>query len=191
MNKSIQYFQQGHGQKKVLFLHGWLSDYKIYEPILPYFDTEKYTIICPDFRGYGKSKLITGKYTLDEISQDVINLLESLNWTKINIVGHSMAGQVIQKIALKRPGLINKGIAITPVPASGFTMDEDTRSFFQSSFDDDAALAQIFHTLTGNRNSDAFIKSLVKEARKTTTREAYLGYQMLGQKLILPMKLTN
>jgi len=111
MNKSIQYFQQGHGPKKILFLHGWLSDYKIYEPILPYFNTEKYTVVCPDFRGYGKSKLITGKYTLDEISQDVINLLESLNWTEIDIVGHSMAGQVIQKIALKRPGLINKGIA--------------------------------------------------------------------------------
>lgn len=176
MKNTVQYYTQGHGSEHLIFLHGWLSDYKVFESILTYFDNDKYTIVCPDYRGYGRSKLLTGNYTINEITDDIINLLDQLEWKETNIIGHSMAGQVIQKIALKRPDLIRIGVAISPVPASGLEIDEATRDFFQSSVNDDKALSQIFRNLTGDRHSDAFINVMVANTRMASTRSPYLGY---------------
>ena len=87
-----------------------------------------------------------------------------------------MGGTVLQKMILKTPNQILSGIATTPVPASGFEMDDGTRSFFESSADDDAALTEIFNILTGQRHATSFLRSLTRVARCTTTRAAYLGY---------------
>ncbi len=62
------------------------------------------------------------------------------------------------------------------VSAAGFAVDEPTLSFFQSAADDDAALAEVFNTLTGHRHARSFLNYLVRKARAGTTKAAFLGY---------------
>jgi len=173
---TLGYHTIGQGPEKLLFLHGWLSDHLLFEGLFPLLDGDRYTAVFADYRGYGLSSAQKGDYTIDEIAGDMIDLLGELGWQSSHIIGHSMGGMVVQKIAKLRPDLVISGVAVTPVPASGFEMDADTAAFFQSSAKDDAALENIFNILTGERHADQFLKLMTASARKATTTEAYLGY---------------
>lgn len=166
----------GYGPIKLLVMHGWLSDMGVYDPIMPFFEHARYTVARMDFRGYGLSRPLKGRYTIDEISDDALALMDDLDWNNFHILGHSTGGMVMQKIALKAPSRVLSGIAAAPVPASGFEMDADTRAFFLSAADDDEALIEIFNITTGKRHAKSFLRSLACSARNSTTREAFLGY---------------
>lgn len=173
---SIGYTTIGHGKIRLIVLHGWLSDSAVFNQIKPFFDKEIYTIAFMDFRGYGESSHITGNYSIDEIADDALSVADELGWSTFHILGHSMGGQVVQKVAIKAPNRVLSGIAVAPVPASGFGMDTETYGFFQTSAEDDSALAEIFNILTGKRHAKSFLNELVSRARISTTKTAYLGY---------------
>lgn len=173
---SIEYKVTGNGQIKLLILHGWLSDKGVFDLITPFFDESQFTIARMDFRGYGLSRHLKGAYSIDEIAQDALDLGDTLKWDSFHVLGHSMGGMVLQKMALLAPSRVLSGIAVTPVPASGFEIDVDTRAFFQSAADDDDALTEIFNILTGKRHSKNYLNQLTQSTRKSTTREAFLGY---------------
>lgn len=166
----------GYGPEKLIVLHGWLSDHTVYAPLMPLFDQARYSVVFADYRGYGRSRAMTGDYSIDEIASDVIDLAKTLGWDRCHLVGHSMAGMVIQKVALLAPGLVTSGTAITPVPASGLPLDAETAAFFRSAIDDDAALAEIFNILTGKRHAKTFLDLMVDGVRVATQKEALLGY---------------
>ncbi len=166
----------GYGPVRLLVLHGWLSDMGVYDAVMPLFDHSRYTIARMDYRGYGRSRHLKGKYTIDEIADDALQLAGSLGWGEFHIIGHSMGGMALQRVALKAPSRVLSAIAVTPVAASGFEMDADTRAFFQSTADDDAALAELFNILTGKRFAHSVLNDLTAAARRAITREAYLGY---------------
>lgn len=105
------------GKEKVLVLHNWFCDSSSYEPLLPYLDTEKFTYLLVDLRGYGLSKELHGEYSVQEASQDALVLVNFQSWDQFHIVGHSMSGMIAQKIALDNCSRIKSIVAITPVPA--------------------------------------------------------------------------
>jgi len=166
----------GYGPIRLLVLHGWLSDKGVYDLIAPLFAHARYTIAQMDFRGYGLSRNLQGNYTIDEIADDALALANTLDWNEFHVLGHSMGGMVLQKMALKAPFRILSGIATAPVSASGFEMDEGTRAFFLSAADSDEALTEIFNILTGKRHAKGFLESLTQSTRRSTTRNAFLGY---------------
>lgn len=166
----------GYGPTKVLFLHGWLSDHTIFSSVLPYFEHARFTTAMMDYRGYGSSVRLDGRFTLDEVADDALALADSLGWSAFHVVGHSMGGMVAQKMALRAPGRLTSLIATTPVPSSGFALDAATRSFFESSATSDPALEEIFNTLTGRRHSARLLQDLVRKTRASTSTPAYLAY---------------
>ncbi len=166
----------GDGPIRVIVLHGWLSDSGVYDQVKPFLDPAKYSLAFMDFRGYGLSEAFSGDYSIDEIAQDAVSVADDLGWDKFHVVGHSMGGMVMQKIALLAPERVISGVAAAPVPASGFGLDADTAAFFQSSGDDDAALAEIFNILTGKLHASSVMNVLVERARAGTSKAAYLGY---------------
>ncbi|MDD5332283.1 MAG: alpha/beta hydrolase [Rhodoferax sp.] len=166
----------GYGPVRLLVLHGWLSDKGVYDVVAPWFEQARYSIAQMDFRGYGRSRNLHGNYEIDEIADDALALASELGWPEFHVLGHSMGGMVLQKMALKAPARVLSGIAAAPVAASGFPMDEGTRAFFQSAADDDAALTEIFNILTGKRHAESFLQGLTQAARRATTRAAFLGY---------------
>ncbi|KPH76975.1 alpha/beta fold hydrolase [Bosea vaviloviae] len=167
----------GYGPRRVLFLHGWLSDHHVFDTIVPCFSQAEFTIAQMDFRGYGLNRAaVTGTYSVDEIAKDALDLCDLLGWQEFQVVGHSMGGMVIQKMALQAPGRVTSAVAATPVPASGFPVDDGTRTFFETAADDDSALTAIFNTLTGERYSSSFLEGLTAAARGAISREAFLGY---------------
>lgn len=166
----------GYGPEKIVALHGWLSDHQVYEAIFPYFDEGRFTIAFADFRGYGRSRALPGDWSINQMAADVADLIAALGWSRCHLIGHSMGGAVIQKVAASNPELIVSGVAITPVPASGHALDEATMDFFRTAASDDTALAEIFDALTGKRHGKTFLTGMVRAARAATDGQAFLGH---------------
>lgn len=172
---TLGYHSLGQGDVKVLFLHGWLSDHLVFETLFPLVDQERYTAVFADYRGYGRSRQLVGNHSISETAEDIVELAKHLGWSRCHIVGHSMGGMVLQKVACLAPDLVASGIAITPVPASGLPLPDELAAVFRAATEDDAALTGLFSDLTGGRYTPAFSRYMTGRTRAATSREPLMG----------------
>jgi 3-oxoadipate enol-lactonase len=176
----IAHKQIGSGKEKVLVMHNWLGDSTSYDFMLPYLNTEDFTYVFADLRGYGRSKDMRGNYSVEEASGDAIKLINSLKWNKFHLIGHSMSGMIVQKIALDNPLRVKSIVAITPVPACGSPGPQEMMDFFESAaLNNDEAAMECVNTLTSNRYTKAFAQKMVSYLRQESTSEACLGYMKM------------
>ena len=128
-----------------------------------------------DYRGYSALLGLDGSYSIEEIVGDLIDSLDRLGWTGCHVVGRTMGGMIFPRAALMQPDRFLSGLALTPVPASGFHLDADTQALSTRAADDDEALEARFGFLIGNRHSPGFARATRVRCRAATTRDAYLG----------------
>lgn len=174
----LGYQLQGKGSTKVLAMHDWFCDCSSYEAVLPYLDMEKLTCAFADLRGYGRSKNIAGSFSLEEASQDILDLAEHLQWRELHLVGHSMSGMIAQYIALKAPNRIKSIIAITPAPPSGLPASEEVMHFLEDAArqNDEGARQCVTFMTSGRYAQSRFANVKVNKWRATSTEEARVGY---------------
>lgn len=172
----MKYAKIGDGPERVILLHGWLGDHKVYWSIFPFLDIERYTYILPDFRGYGLSRNIPGEFTCEEILNDTIALADSLAWKRFHLAGHSMGGKVVQMALARHPERVISGVAITPVPASGVPFTKAQWDLFSNSVNDDVLRYKILDVTTGCRLPHCWLQAQVMHSRQTTKREAFQSY---------------
>ena len=73
-----------------------------------------------DLRGHGESEKVPGPYTLEDFSDDLIELLDALQWERVHCFGFSLGGLIAQRFALDHPqrllrvGLISAIAGRTP-----------------------------------------------------------------------------
>ncbi|MFI8565288.1 3-oxoadipate enol-lactonase [Rhodococcus sp. NPDC078407] len=60
-------------------------------------------VLAVDLRGHGASPIPAGPYSVAELAEDVLSLLDSLDLPRVHIVGLSLGGAVSQWIAIHRP----------------------------------------------------------------------------------------
>ncbi len=167
----------GNGDKKVIVLHSWMGDYESWNPTIPYLDLDKHTYAFMDVRGYGKSKDIKGKFTSDEIANDILNLADSLKWGRFYLVGHSMTGMAVQKAALlDTKNRIIKIVAVTPVSSAGMPVDEQTMGFFKSIVQNNEMAKVGFGAFTSNRLTDKWASLSAQRHLKVTDADAQMAY---------------
>lgn len=167
----------GTGPEKILVLHNWFSDSRSYEPMIPYLNQKLYTYVFLDLRGYGLSKEITGNYSVEEASADVLTAVNGLGWNAFHLIGHSMSGMIAQKFAVDNPARVKSIIAITPVPASGSPKPAQVMQFLQEAAGNNRENAcACVHILTGSRYSQGFAEKMVDDWWSCSTPSARVGY---------------
>src|SRR5260370_36482235 len=53
---------------KVVVIHGWFWDHRVFTPIFDCLDANRYTYAFIDIRGYGNSRTVSGGYTIGEVA---------------------------------------------------------------------------------------------------------------------------
>lgn len=108
---TIAYEDRGTGEVLVL-LHGFCGSSAYWDRILPLLSSS-YRLIIPDLRGHGASSSPNGAYTIEQMADDVVGLMEYLNVPQYTLLGHSMGGYIALSIAqryssrLKGYGLVH------------------------------------------------------------------------------------
>jgi pimeloyl-ACP methyl ester carboxylesterase len=102
------YFR-GENYEWVTFVHGAGGSSSIwYKQIRAY--KEKFNILLVDLRGHGKSHSAKRKwfadYTFDEVSNDIIDVMNHLKISSTHFVGISLGTIIVQSIAEKDPSKI-------------------------------------------------------------------------------------
>ena len=110
----LQYLRRGSGTPLVL-LHGFPLDSGIWAPVVPLLEND-FELILPDLRGFGGSLSNTADYSLSDMADDVIQLLDHLGIEKAVIAGHSMGGYIALAFAKSYPErLLGLGLISTQV----------------------------------------------------------------------------
>jgi len=172
----LSYTLYGNGPNNVIVLHDWLGDHQNYDDVRPYLDTKTFTFAFVDLRGYGGSKSIPGAFNEEEAAADTLRVADHLGWQRFQLIGHSMTGMVVQRIAADAPKRIISVIATSPVSASGMQTDAKTRAFLEGAAKDPTVTAKAIQALTGNRLSDQWASFKTERAMAISTQAARLGY---------------
>jgi 3-oxoadipate enol-lactonase len=99
----MNYTLDGPAQAPLLTLsHSLAADVTMWDPQMPAL-TAKYRVLRYDTRGHGATDAPAGAYTLDQLGDDALALLDALGIRKTHWLGLSMGGMIGQTIALKAP----------------------------------------------------------------------------------------
>jgi pimeloyl-ACP methyl ester carboxylesterase len=117
-NNSVDLYYEEHGQgMPVVFLHGFPFDHTIWQPLVPLLQGHA-RLILPDLRGFGRSPVTDGVYSMRLLAEDVARLLDRLDIEKAVVVGHSMGGYITLAFAHAYPGrLLGLGLVATQAAA--------------------------------------------------------------------------
>jgi pimeloyl-ACP methyl ester carboxylesterase len=166
----------GSGDSGVIVLHGWFGDHTVFNPVVPFLDTDTFTYAFMDYRGYGLSRDIAGEHSMQEIADDAVTLADELGWDQFHLIGHSMGGMALMRVATDHQARVKSGVALTPVPPSGVPLDEDSVALFSGAIEKDENRRAILDFTTGGRLSGRWLDLHVRRSRETTTVEAYADY---------------
>jgi len=95
-----------NGKSPLVFVHAFPLSSEMWENQISAFSSE-YRVVVYDVRGLGKSAQNDNQFMMETYADDLINIITDLNLKKVNAVGLSMGGYIIQSALLKNPDLFN------------------------------------------------------------------------------------
>jgi pimeloyl-ACP methyl ester carboxylesterase len=99
----IDMYYEEHGEGEPLILiSGYSADHTSWAHLIPVF-SKKYRTIVFDNRGVGLTVIPDTPFTIDDMADDTVALLDALNIEKAHIIGVSMGGRIAQALALRHP----------------------------------------------------------------------------------------
>lgn len=75
-----------------------------------------FRVVRYDTRGHGGSPVPTGPYTIDDLADDLIALLDLLAVKTAHIVGLSLGGMTAMRLAARRPDLVDRMVVLCTSP---------------------------------------------------------------------------
>uniref|UniRef100_F4C2I2 Alpha/beta hydrolase fold protein n=1 Tax=Sphingobacterium sp. (strain 21) TaxID=743722 RepID=F4C2I2_SPHS2 len=108
----------------IVLIHGMFSNLSVYyfriAPIL----AKYFHVIMYDLKSHGLSSRVDHGYRFDDMSYDLIDLMDTLMLEKVHLVGYSFGGLVALNTCLKYPSRIDRlGVIEAPDPGDRKTMD--------------------------------------------------------------------
>ena len=145
------YHRVGHGPHAVIVLHGWFGDAHAFAPMETALDGGAFSYVFMDSRGYGGMRGAAGNYSMEEVARDALALADALGFATFSVVGHSMGGMALERLALLAPLRVRKLVAVAPVPSCGVSMDAAARALFLDASGNVQARRAIIDRSTGGR----------------------------------------
>jgi len=103
----------------VLLLHGFPEFWYGWRSQIPALAAADCRVIVPDQRGYNLSDKPRGikSYRIEELTNDILGLIDALEYEKVNLVGHDWGALVAWMLAIKHPERFHRlGIINVPHP---------------------------------------------------------------------------
>jgi pimeloyl-ACP methyl ester carboxylesterase len=166
----------GSGEHAVIALHGWFGSGESWGPFPAHLDGSAFSYFFLDFRGYGARLQDDGQRTISEAAADVIAMADEQDLSTFSLVGHSMGGSIMQRVALDAPGRVRGMVGVSPVPASGVPFDANTWGLFADAADNPDSRRAILDFSTGGQHTAVWLDAMVRNSLERSDRKAVAGY---------------
>jgi pimeloyl-ACP methyl ester carboxylesterase/heme-degrading monooxygenase HmoA len=127
---NIHYLRAGSGPLLVL-VHGYPESSLTWRKIIPEL-AKRFTVIAPDTRGTGESSVADG-FSIEEVADDVYELVKSLGFAKVCLVGQDFGVQVVSAYAAKHHDDVT-ALVVMESPLSGFGLEDLFGTFWHFGF---------------------------------------------------------
>jgi len=113
----ITFLRTGRGRRVVLFVHGYLDDYAIWDDVIASLETSDVEFVALDLAGMGDRTDAEGPLTLDRYADEVGKVVDLLAKPTV-LVGHSIGAPIVELVAAKRPDTVGL-VLIASIPLAG------------------------------------------------------------------------
>lgn len=107
--------QKGDSERPlVLLLHGFPEFWYGWRQQIDFLAGMGFRVVVPDQRGYNLSDKPKGidAYRIDNLTLDIIGLIDALKYKKATIIGHDWGGMIAWQLAIKYPERLEKLIIL-------------------------------------------------------------------------------
>lgn len=116
---AIHYRKAGSGPG-LLLLHGYPQTHVLWRKVAPRL-AERFTVVCPDLRGYGSSgKPPAGSdfaaYSKRTMARDMVGLMRALHINRFSVCGHDRGARVAYRLAFDHPDAVEKLVTLDIIP---------------------------------------------------------------------------
>lgn len=137
VNDTVIALRKGGDGPPLLLLHGYPQTHVMWHPIASRL-AERYTVICPDLRGYGDSAKPASDdthapYSKRAMAADQVAVMAHFGFDRFQAVGHDRGARVGHRMALDHPDRVERLAVLDIVP---------TRDVFRTA---DQALATAYY----------------------------------------------
>jgi haloacetate dehalogenase len=106
----------------LLLLHGFPQTRMIWKPVAPAL-AERFTLVIPDLRGYGRSDKPVGDdahelYSKRTMALDQASIMRALGHTTFAVAGHDRGARVAYRLALDHPDMVSHLAILDIVPTA-------------------------------------------------------------------------
>lgn len=106
----------------VLLLHGYPQTHVMWHRVAPAL-ADRFTVVCPDLRGYGDSQKPRGDdrhagYSKRTMARDQLGVMQAFGFDRFAVVGHDRGGRVGLRLALDYPAAVRRLAVLDIVPTS-------------------------------------------------------------------------
>lgn len=120
----LHYVMGGKGDPVVL-VHGFPTTWYAWRKVMPAL-AKRYTVIAPDMRGMGDSEKPASGYDGRNVAEDIYQLVRSLGFQRIFLVGHDMGVIPSYAYAAAHPTDVRR-LVVLELPVPGFGLEELVR----------------------------------------------------------------
>jgi pimeloyl-ACP methyl ester carboxylesterase len=103
----LHYLDWGGQGEALLFLTGMGNSAHIFDTMAPLF-IDRFRVLSLTRRGHGRSDKPESGYDNDTLVEDIRQFLDALNITRVNLAGHSLAGNEMTRFAELYPARLGK-----------------------------------------------------------------------------------
>ncbi len=104
----------------VVLLHGYPQTHVMWHAVVPRL-SERFTVVCPDLRGYGASSKPPGgsdhrAYSKRAMAADVVEVMAHLGFGRFAVVGHDRGARVAHRLTLDHPAEVERLAVLDIIP---------------------------------------------------------------------------
>jgi haloacetate dehalogenase len=99
----------------LLLLHGYPQTAQMWRKMTPAL-TKRFSVVCPDLRGYGDSDKPRDGFDKRTMARDVAELMRELGHDRYMVVGHDRGARVAHRLALDHAAAVARLVVLDIVP---------------------------------------------------------------------------